>query len=139
LAYERQDRIIYNVVSQEVTTFSETVKEVGYIDKTMLNGFYAKIHGTGLDYDIHLEHLEKVFTEDGGEIKAHYDGHYTEDIIEFIESHGPYKFRVGDFFFLRVSNNGLTKSQSLRLLLGLKGKGPGIYYTGGGVIRYGDD
>ncbi len=137
-AYQRQDQIIYNIVQVEVNTFSEKVREVGYIDRPMLNDFYAKIYSTGLNYSITFEHLSKVFAEDDSVMRAYYDGTYTEDIVLSVENIERYDMIVGDFFFVKVESISPTKTQSFNRLLGITSGGPGVYCVSGGVVRYGD-
>lgn len=138
IGYQRQDMMIYNMVQTEVTSFSEKVREIGYIDQGMINDFYGKLHSSGLDYDISLEHLSKSFADDGGNMKAYYDGTYSEDIIAEMNINGRYEMVVGDFFYIRVESTSFTKSQVFYNLIGVDAKGPGIYVTSGGMVRYSD-
>lgn len=133
----RQDQIIYNLVQKEVTHFSEQVRESGYMSRVMIRDFEGKLASTGLRYQIKYEHLEKKFKDDGTGFKAYYEGFYNDEILEVIDDGNAYKMNIGDFFFVTVESKSQTKSQSFSLMLGMA-KGLGIYYTGGGVIRYGD-
>jgi hypothetical protein len=138
LSYQRQDAIAYNLVLNEVNSFSEQIREVGYIDHAMLNQFYSTIQATGNNYSVEFEHLAKTFSSDGIEIKVYYEGTYTDDIIDMINSNNRYTMKIGDFFFIHIHNTSLTKSQSFNQLVGLSSKGASIQAVSGGVIRYGD-
>ncbi len=136
--FARQDRILDQVVRNQVTVFSEQARELGYISDEMLKGFRSTLSATGLEYDISIEHLSKRFASDSaGNIKAYYDGTYEEDITDYIEGGNDYPLRVGDFIFVEVRSRSETKTQSMNHLFGLPG-GPGIYYKSGGIVRYGN-
>ena len=136
--YARQDKIMDNVVSVEVTAFCDQVREMGYIREPMMRGFMTALDSTGLNYDIQIEHLSKNFAQDGdGDFKAYYEGFYEEEIFEILDSGFMYEMKMGDFFFIRVMSRSDTKSQSLNSMIGLP-KGPGIFFKSGGIVRYGN-
>jgi len=137
LDYERQDTICYNLVQVETYSFSDRIREIGYINEAMMNEFYAKLDATGNQYQVTFEHLRKSFADDNGEWKAYYEGFYLEDILEAIKKNGEYDMNVGDFFFVTVTNTSVTKSEAFYHVIGLSGGGS-IYLKSGGVIRYGD-
>jgi len=137
-SFERQDQMMYNLLSIEVSAFSEQVREVGYMDKSMLNDFYAKVYASGLNCQISLEHLEKTFALDGTVMKAYYDGKYTEDIMDTLNSGQAYEMAVGDFFFVEVTSKEITSSLGLGNIIGISSRGLPVYYKSGGVVRYGN-
>lgn len=138
MSYARQDKIIDNIVRVEVETFSQQVRELGYINEVMLKDFMNQLHASGLEYEVSLEHLSKAFADNGsGTLQAYYEGTYEEEIYDQMAIDGGYDMRSGDFFFVEIRSKSLTKTQSLNRMFGIS-SGPGIYYKSGGIIRYGN-
>lgn len=138
LSYERQEEVIYHTVLTEVDSFSEKVREVGYVDSSMIRQLEDSLSATGYFYKIEFEHLAKQFSDNEGKIEVFYEGTYTEDIYSVLSSGERYPCNIGDFFFVKVKNTTLSKTAALRQLLGIKYKGSAIRIKSGGIIRYGD-
>lgn len=138
LSYQRQDVITYNMLQIQVDKVSEKIRESGYVDHGMLVDLYSYLDASGNKYQVELEHLAKSFASDGSDMKVYYDGSYTMDIIDEINLNNKYSMHVGDFFYIRISSSGKTKSQIANTIFGSKSGGPGIIIVSGGLVRYGD-
>lgn len=135
--YERQDKIIYDIMQTETDMLAQKVREVGFIDHMMLNEYKSTIQGYGLSFSIEMEHQMKQFTADQGVYKSYYVGTFTEDIVRVIENRGRYDLGVGDFFFIRVRNTSPSRYGALLSGFGYTKEGL-IFAYSGGIVRYGD-
>ncbi len=138
-SYQRQEDILYNMITTETNTFSQKVRESGKVNQSMLNELYSVLRTSGLTYEFEIEHQKKRFSEHEGNIDVYYEGFYTEDIQEILYVEGEYRLATGDFFYVRIRNTSPTKSQGFRRILGVSGmKSHDIYVVSGGVVRYGN-
>lgn len=132
--YQRQDDISYQIVVNECHTFSDRVREQGYLTEAMVADFRRTLSATGISYAIEIEHDRKRFLNN----QVYYDAIYHDDIMEALEGQDTYPLAVGDFFFVRVVNTSPTMSRTLAGVFGIGGQGQvDIYMKAGGVVRYG--
>lgn len=138
LSFERQDELIRHMIESDVRQTSDKIREIGYVDESLLNELEQELNATGYSYDLELEHLEKRFSEEDGQLKVFYEGTYTEDILAVIAGGQRYTCHIGDFFYIKVVNKTQTNANLLRKLLGIRYKGFTLRIKSGGIVRYGD-
>lgn len=137
-SFERQDDIVYNLVSSASDEFSQRVREVGYIDQNLYHEFMANLSATGLTYQIEIIHLMKKYGQNQGKIEVYYEGVYQEEIETMLQQTGRYEMKIGDFFYIKVQNTGKTKGDGLKSMIGIPTSSlPRIYLKSGGIVRYG--
>lgn len=142
--YDRQDDINYSLIYTELNRLSDVVRDSGKLEERVYEDFLRRLSLTGSQYQITLEHLEKVYVPiyDGAGVfqeayQISYNGTYKDDIENVLQAQGTYKMGIGDLFFLTVENSSPTKSQIVRqIFYGLSSKYPAIYIRGGGMIRH---
>lgn len=138
LSYERQDEIIYHTVERATDQFSEKVREIGYVDRMLLEQLKSELNATGYTYDVALEHLEKRFSENNGLLEVYYEGTYTEDIAAVLAQGEQYRCHIGDFFYVKVRCTSRSNADVLRGLFGVHVNRSMLQLKSGGIIRYGD-
>ncbi len=138
-SYQRQDDIVYNLVMAKTNELSQKIRESGKVNQPMLDELNHILRTSGLIYEVELEHQQKRFSEEDGRMEVYYEGVYTQDIYAWIQANGTYRLSSGDFFYVRVRNTSVTKSQSFRDILDIGGvKSNEIYIVSGGIVRYGN-
>lgn len=135
--YQRQEDIAYNILLNEANSFSQKVREIGYIDQPLLNQLNGAISSLGMSFEVTLEHQVKKFASDEGEYKVFYEGIYTTDIYKEIEINKRYSMAMGDFFYIRIKNTSTSAYGSIKRMLGF-GNGTFLYVVSGGIVRYGN-
>lgn len=137
-SFEKQDALAYHQAYQSVTTFVDNVRNKGYITPDMYNDFQDELELGSYLFNVDLVHEEKVYkpvytdaadpTTFQGKFDVHYDNYYNAQIFDvlFPNTNAPiehpsriYKFQVGDYFKVHVSNKAVTNASTLRNFLTL--------------------
>lgn len=140
--YDRMDAISYNVVMNEVSRFSEGVRDTGIVSENAYNNLLNTLGRTGVTYQVEMEHFEKTYLPDVtpmGDPTAEvaYIPYTTTDIEAAFITEGQYEMTMGDLFYIHVENTSPTKGQTIRqVLLGSGAKYPVIVVRNGGMIRH---
>lgn len=137
-SFERQDDIVYNLVTSATNDFSQQVREVGYIDRELYDEFMNQLLATGLSYQVEMSHLEKRYGQNQGQVEVYYQGIYQDEIKECLTLSDRYPMKIGDFFYVKVQNTGKTKGDGLKSMIGIPTSSlPRIFLKSGGIVRYG--
>lgn len=139
---QKQDIISQSYVMSETAYLVDSVRNLGYLSKSMYETYLGKLRETNHVYRVELNHYSKrADREEGTEnYRYHYYGIYTEDILDSLyseENHSAlYRFSQGDFFQMSVKNQDKTLASKIgEAILGQSISGPQIAAVYGGGIR----
>ncbi|MBL0385852.1 hypothetical protein JJB07_04240 [Tumebacillus sp. ITR2] len=129
--FERQDDISYMVALKAVTTFTDSVRNKGYISPQMYNDFFTELQTTGNTFDVKMEHQHKRYdptipdpsnpTQD--KYVINYDEFYTQQIMDLMfpdnttgidDPSRRYEMQAGDYFKVTVVNTNKTAATLMR-------------------------
>jgi len=129
------------------TKFVDSVRDKGYIDQEMYGRYLDEIAVTGSNYTVSMEHMHKFyypiytdmadmtsFTED---FEMMYEGYFTEDIENELNSTGIYYLSKDDYFIVETYNKTATFATKVkRFVFGSSLDSMSIYVKFGGQVRY---
>jgi hypothetical protein len=141
---QKQDSISQLYVSSETTKFVDSIKNSGYVSKSMYEIFIKKIDMTGNLYEIELTHshrkvepLVDVSTNDIlQDFSVYYYNTNEQDIYDAFDKGQDYFFHKGDYISIYVYNRNKTIATSmLESILSKDIEDIQIAVTYGGMIR----
>ena len=141
---QKQDAISQVYVSNETTKIVDSVKNTGFLSRTIYMDFIQKIDKTSNLYKIEIAHIHRIveplYDENTGLFQNDYDTYYTntyqDAVYEAFDQGEDYYFSRGDFISITVVNR--TKTLATRIMeLFYRSDIPDeqILVTYGGMIR----
>lgn len=141
---QKQDTISQVYVSNETTKFVDSIKNTGFITRTMYMDYIKKIDQTHNLYKVEIAHSHKVveplYDESTGTFLNDFDIYYTntyqDEILGTFDQGEDYHFTQGDYISVKVVNR--TKTLATKLMeLFYRADIPDeqILVTYGGMIR----
>jgi hypothetical protein len=141
---QKQDAISQVYISNETTKFVDSIKNTGFLTRTMYMDYIQKIDQTNNLYKIEIAHSHKVveplYDEDTGTFLNDYDTYYTntyqDEILGKFDQGEDYNFSQGDYISVTVVNRSKTLATKLMELF-YRAEIPDeqILVTYGGMIR----
>lgn len=119
------DNVVDSYVQHSTTSFVDTCRTTGKIDRDAYNQYAKKIHGMGV-FEISLQHDQKLAFSDGHNSRIGYYSHNTDQILTYMyESNdgegADYAMNNGDNLTIKIMRK--KQSQALKLLSFLVGGG----------------
>ncbi|PWK05007.1 hypothetical protein [Tumebacillus permanentifrigoris] len=134
--FERQDDISYMVALKSVTSFTDAVRNKGYITPQMYNDFFDELQKTGNTFEVQMMHQHKRYDPDytdttpssptptfKGTYTVNYEEFYSQQIMERLfpdnnrgleDPTRRYLLQAGDFFKVTVVNTNKTSASLMR-------------------------
>ncbi|GKU78134.1 hypothetical protein [Paenibacillus sp. L3-i20] len=149
---DRSDDISRQAAAAAVTEFVDTTRGKGYIAVSDYETLLGKLNGTGVVFDIQLEHYRKtiqpVYTDPNNtstfqnRFTVDYIGTFTKDILDKLypytvvaDEHRRYKMHAGDLMQVRVESLGSTLGGRLQGMLYGKMADIPLMASYGGMVR----
>lgn len=132
----KQDLVCQVYVQNETIYFVDSVRNLGYVNRSMYQLFQKRIEQTNHVYHINLVHYKRLQSEETG--GNQYVGTYTELILDELygEEDTKYSMNKGDFFSVEIVNKDKTLSTRIfEMLIDKTVTMDEIYVTYGGGIR----
>lgn len=147
--FETQDEVTRIYVLSKTTEFTDSVRNLGYVTRTMYENYLITIGATDNLYAVELEHYHKKINPvyDDPTIKSsfqntfqvNYDAYFTDEILDKLYDHtneNIYILREGDYFIVKVKNiNKTTGTRIQEVLLGTELPVEKVVITYGGMIK----
>lgn len=115
--WERQDDLSYMAAYTAVVDTVDAVRNTGRLTEDMYNDLVSTVTATGNRFQIQMEHRQYVVVPDNaGSYEMVYVTHYTDEILNYLESaSGEYtEFNKGDFFYISIKNTNKTQATMLK-------------------------
>lgn len=149
---ERQEDIAYQLAYNEVSLFTDSVRERGHLNEEMVSGFLAKLSDSGYQFTVELVHMHQLFipvyldSSDPSTFTGQYqraeEGFFTKDILDVIytdpssgKGDGVYRMKKGDMFQVAVTSHTVTLASSLKQLVLLQEVNQPVIIRLGGMIH----
>jgi hypothetical protein len=151
---DRTEELAHKAATAAVEEFVDTVRGKGYVEPRDYDILLRKLDGTGMVFDVQLEHYLKtvqpvyvggVFQDT---FRVEHIGYFALDILEVLYPTDPamlllasdsadrrYKMHAGDLFQARVESKGRTLSSRLRGMLFRSSTDVPIVIAYGGMVR----
>ncbi len=150
---DRTEELARQAAGSAVEEFVDTVRGKGYVAPIDYNILLRRLDGTGMVFDVQLEHLKKTiqpvyngstFTN---RFTIEYIGSFTLDILDKVypdpsstpiaedDERRYYGMQAGDLFQVRVQSKGQSLSSRLRNIMFRSGTDIPIMITYGGMVR----
>lgn len=127
----QQELLLQNYVQYQVIYFTDSVRNVGYLNQGMYDSLRKNLDQTNHIYEIELAVYEKY--RNSGSENSYLLGTYTDDIIDTIyNKQEKYIMHQGDFISISVRRKDLTMIERTIGLLGAK-----VNYNYSIPIQYG--
>ncbi|MBS6558750.1 MAG: hypothetical protein KH355_00560 [Clostridiales bacterium] len=139
LMEERKDLMLENYVLAKTDYLVEHIRSNGYLSPRMYQQYQQELNGTGMIYEIEMEHERAVYypEEQSERLIKHYKNIYEDDILfTVLEQNRTYQMGRGDFFFMKVTSKSKSMASKLRSYFFIsKSELPAIQVELGGRIR----
>lgn len=149
---DRSDDVARMAAASAVTEFVDTTRGKGYIAVSDYETLLGRLDGTGIVFDIQLEHYRKtiqpVYTDPNNpstfqnRFTVEYIGTFTKDILDRLypgtilsEEQLRYPMHSGDLMQVRVRSIGTTLHSRLQGMLYGRNADVPILASGGGMVR----
>jgi hypothetical protein len=141
---QKQDAITLAYVSNETGKFVDSIKNTGFLSRSVYMDYIRKIDITNHLYDIEITHshkiVEPVYDEATGmflnDFDTYYINTYEDEIFEAFDRAEDYYFSHGDFVSVTVVNRTKTMATKLmELIYRYDVPDEQILVTYGGMIR----
>ena len=134
-AFERQDDISYEVALKSLISFTDDVRQSGYLTKERYETFVKELIATGNTFDIRLEGHKKVLNRlNKNEVVENFEIDYNRDIFKALDSNfidneksfvksQAYLLDDGDYFYVKIKNTNVTQATMIfGIIAGLRDK-----------------
>lgn len=149
---ERQEDIAYQLAYNEVSIFTDSVRDRGYLTEEMVSGFLTRLNASGYQFSMELVHMHHYFmpvylepsdpTTFTGQYQRVEEGFYTNDILDVIyedplsgEGDGIYRMKKGDLFHVALTSHTVSLASSLKRLVLLQEVNQPVIIRLGGMIH----
>jgi len=147
--FDNQEYISRSIVLNEVTSFVDSVRNLGYITPRMYEDLSKKLQSTGNKYVIELTHQHLVVHPVYSDVrdlstfknsaKNNYENEYSKEILKVLYSKGGDKYYYlssGDYFVMKVYNENKTMATRLKsIILGADLPDKTIVVNYGGMVK----
>lgn len=109
----QQDYMMQLYIQEQVIYFVDSVRNVGYLNVGMYEGFEKKLAMSGHTFEIEMSYYEKKYEMETENL--YYTGYYTDDLKEAIYERDTKTFVMhqGDSFMVKVENKDATLAARL--------------------------
>lgn len=115
----QQELLLQNYVQYQVIYFTDSVRNVGYMNWSMYDSMRKNLDRTNHIYEIELSVYEKY--RNSGSENSYILGTYTEDIMDTIYNRREkYIMHQGDFISISVKRKDLTMIERVIGMLGVR-------------------
>lgn len=141
---QKQDAITLIYVTNETSKFVDSIKNTGFLSRTMYMDYINKIDNTNNLYNIEITHshkiVEPIYDETTGifldDFDTYYINTYQDEIFDAFDQGEDYYFSHGDYISVTVVNRTKTLATKLmELLYHIDIQEEQILVTYGGMIR----
>lgn len=141
---QKQDAITLIYVTNETSKFVDSIKNTGFLSRTMYMDYINKIDNTNNLYNIEITHshkiVEPIYDETTGifldDFDTYYINTYQDEIFDAFDQGEDYYFSHGDYISVTVVNRTKTLATKLmELLYHHDIQEEQILVTYGGMIR----
>lgn len=144
---DNQEESMKLLVLSATTQLVDGIRDKGYLDLEMYDGFLETLAITGCTYEVALTHRHKSFypiytdvldpATFTGDYEAYYEGFFTEEILSGLNSSGIYYLSKDDYVLIEVYNTSKTFAAKVKtFIIGDSIPARSIYVQYGGQVRY---